>query len=514
MSLEYIIKELNKYFKFNNLENIYKEKEDNDKYSFSVFDYLLEDNTLEIIRTLENNKRKYKINMVIPFEVEESKDGIKKIYETKYKLSNLSFYVQFDSTLYFTIKDNSIMIFKSILNDNDIIDMKKVIESNKNKIKCIIVNEISKNIKKENLINFIIENEIPVYIIENREYKKFIDFFIKGEGASYIKLYENNNYYRQDNLNIFDIIKLTLDNEKEIEETNPIKNMIKNIGKNNYNKILENPYYKTRLCKSYKIGINCKYGNNCNFAHGEEEIREINKIRDYIINNDEEKEKRNQYKKKREKIIKELIDESKNIFDILNIKLTKRFIFDILCMDCIKLDDISNIFFDIKNIFEIFEILSLEYYFNCEYNISNEFLREKILNSFIKLSNDKKGKDIQDNLWIINCFKQIENINYKQQKFSLTDLNLINLFNEKKLLEKFYSSPNVIYDKLLFLSENIIKENNIEYFLENYINMLNRILNNIVEKNIILNNNRNESELNYECLILSKIMQCGYLFRK
>ena len=41
--------------------------------------------------------------------------------------------------------------------------------------------------------------------------------------------------------------------------------------------------------------------------------------------------------------------------------------------------------------------------------------------------------------------------------------------------------------------------------------MLNRILNNIVEKNIILdNNNMNESEQNYECLILSKIMDILY----
>jgi hypothetical protein len=53
-----------------------------------------------------------------------------------------------------------------------------------------------------------VDNNIPIYIIENIEYKKFVEFFIKGNGVNYIKLYNNNQYYSPDNLNIFNIFKL------------------------------------------------------------------------------------------------------------------------------------------------------------------------------------------------------------------------------------------------------------------------------------------------------------------
>jgi hypothetical protein len=42
------------------------------------------------------------------------------------------------------------------------------------------------------------------------------------------------------------------------------------------NKGQHNPRYKTALCKKYLESQSCPYGNKCQFAHGEQELRSMN----------------------------------------------------------------------------------------------------------------------------------------------------------------------------------------------------------------------------------------------
>ena len=42
------------------------------------------------------------------------------------------------------------------------------------------------------------------------------------------------------------------------------------------NKCQHNPRYKTALCKKYLESQSCPYGNKCQFAHGEQELRSMN----------------------------------------------------------------------------------------------------------------------------------------------------------------------------------------------------------------------------------------------
>ena len=42
------------------------------------------------------------------------------------------------------------------------------------------------------------------------------------------------------------------------------------------NKGQNNPRYKTALCKKYKESQSCPYGDKCQFAHGEQDLRTMN----------------------------------------------------------------------------------------------------------------------------------------------------------------------------------------------------------------------------------------------
>ena len=223
---------------------------------------------------------------------------------------------------------------------------------------------------------------------------------------------------------------------------------------------------------------------------------EIEMVRDYLLDkNIIKRQKLNKFNINRQKLENELEYESKNIFTILNIKLSKRLLFYILLRDNIKLSEIENIYVDTNNISYNYEVLGLEYYFNCENNIFNESLLENIRNFFIKLLNDNSRK-LFDNKWIKLYLQQIENINNYQNEFNLSDLNIINLYNEKKLLDKYYLSTNILCDKFLFLSEFILKKDKNGFFVEYYFNIINKLLINLI----------NNSYDNFECSILLKII--------
>ena len=332
MSLEYIEKNINKYFQFNKIKTIYKVKEENNDSIYSLFDFQIKDNILEINRDLEYINKNLKIDLYESIDITDS--DIETIYNETYKLSSLSFIISDENFDYEIINEDSILFIKAI---NDISDISKIIQRNTNKIKVIIINELNDNININDLTNFIKDNKIPIYKIDKSIFKKLIDFFTKGNAAKYKYLYKsdintniNTNITDDNNLNnLFHIYKIKLD-KKEVQEINPIEELIKKMPKTKFNKIKDNELYKTKHCKNYSKDGTCPYQERCIYAHGNDELLEIKKIREYLKTKNEQQEKSVKYDFFRNKLFKELKEESKNLFDILNIKLSKRLIFDIL----------------------------------------------------------------------------------------------------------------------------------------------------------------------------------------
>jgi len=425
MSLEFIEKEINKYFNIYDLQNKNIDLEDNNDSLFSLFNYSIKDRILKINRNHIINKN-FEAYLMLPIIIEylnEENDKIKRMYEETYKLSNLSFFKAENDNIYKIINDNSILFTQTLSKDSDLKDITEQVKLNLNKIRVIIVNEISNNIDQKNLCNFLENYGIPIYIIDKSIYQKIIEFFVRGQGYENIFVHKNNQSNKKDNYNIFTIFKLRLNkNSKKQEENTPIENIIKAMPKNKLNKIKNNPVYKTKLCRNYKYG-NCDLGNRCDFAHGRDEKEEIQFIREYLWSRNEKNEKLTKYENNRNNLYKELKNEYKNLFIILNIKLSERLLFDILNLNSINLSEIENIFKDIDNIANIYEILCLEYYFNLKYNISSELLKEKIPSFFKKLL-DENGKSILDNKLILNFFKNIEKANLRQNFFNIDDFNL------------------------------------------------------------------------------------------
>ena len=499
MSLEYIEKHINKYFQFNNLK-IYKETDNKNESLYSLFNYIIKNNILEIYRNNEYMNNNYKIILNNPIKVENNElyNNIKNIYNKEFKLSSLSFYLTEEMKEYKIIKDNSVMITKSISGDYDLSDINKILENNTNKIKVILVYMISYNINQKSLIDFVNKNNIPIYTIDGNYYEKIIDFFIKGNNANYIFLYKNYQVYKKED-SIFSIFKLDLENNTIIQNNNPIENIIKNMSQYKLDKIKNNSSYKTELCMYYEDG-RCRRKKNCDFAHGDYELDTVERIRDYFRK--EKSEKTIKYEANIKKIFNDIKEESKNLFDILNLKLSKRLIYDILNLKSLKLSDLEYIFKDMNNIAYIYEVLCLEYYFNCEYNIFNKSLKEQLLNYFKKLSEDDK--------WIIFCFKQIEKMNYYQNELNESDFNLSNLNTEKKLLDKYYLCQYIFYDKITFLFEIIYKNNSVDFFVKYCLTVINKLLNNSLNKIERINYIQYNSAENYEFLILSKLINILY----
>ena len=227
-----------------------------------------------------------------------------------------------------------------------------------------------------------------------------------------------------------------------------------------------------------------------------------------MINKNGKEEKIKKYKTNRDKAYNELKNESINIFKILNLKLTKRLIYDILCQNCINFSEIK---IDLEDIIYLYKTLCLEYYYNSIYNISNESLKEKLISLIKKLLNYKEIA-ISENKFFLYFFEQIEKLNNNQQIFNFNDLNLKNQITEEKLLEKFFCQ-NILYDQLLFLIDIINKEEKNETFIKYYFNIIITLLNNIINKKDkidIFKSNEFDSEESYEFLLILKIMNIIY----
>ena len=126
-----------------------------------------------------------------------------------------------------------------------------------------------------------IEPFIPASYIKkpsyNKKYKKDchnIEDFSKNKFDS--KLYQRFNYissrkYSKDSSNLSTSNEDMFENEYYEKNPSPHKS-----NNNNYFKGKASDFkikYKTELCKFYQINGHCKYGDNCAYAHGVENLR-------------------------------------------------------------------------------------------------------------------------------------------------------------------------------------------------------------------------------------------------
>ena len=506
MSLEYLEK-FSALFQLNNIKKIHISENDINKSLYSMFTCKIKDNILKINRNLEFIQKEYSINLQIPIDIKDS--NIENIYGRKYKLYCFSFFLdEPDIGFYKIINENSVLITKSIINDNELSSVINIIEENKNKIKVILVNEINKNeINQKNLCDFISNNGIPIFKLESEEYLKFIEFFIKGNGVQYVHLYDKIEKYKKDDFTIFSIINLKMKKITEIQDTDTMEDSIKSLPENKLLKITNNPFYKSKLCKNYEYDKTCGYNDRCIFAHGFDELQQIQKIREYLFIN--QTKNIDKYETKRNKLFELLVNESKNLFNILNIKLAKRLIFDILFQKCLTLSKVERIYNNIENFLYIYDSLKLEYYFNVKNEISCILLQQNLGKYISKLTNENSQSS---NKWIICNFDQIDKINYEKQ-IRLYDFldNFTNVNNEKILKEKMYFCRNLFYEKFLVISEIISEKNEIEKFIQYYFNIIKIILNDLFNRIKSLDESQYETESILECLLLTVLI--NYLYK-
>ena len=439
MSLELIEDIMDKYFDFNNQSylNIYQEIINEEKSIFDLFNFIIKGDSIGINLKTNNNIKWFKKCLKNP--INNINENIKNIYDNTIKLSNISFYKCHKIYTKELIKDNSVLFTNSINNSNDLLDLSKIIEQNNNKIKVIIVNEINETLVQSNLIEFIYKNLIPIYKLEKKIYNIFISFFIEGNGANYINL---KSLYEQNN-----------NKENKTKEENNIIDIYK-----------------------FDFNIESSSNNNNTFFESKGDNEKKLKI----------------FEKNRNKIYNDLMNETNKIYKLLNIKLIKRLIYDLISLDNITFSEIKNIFNNnIKNIVYIYEVICMEYYFNIQHNISNIFLKQKMQNYLLKLlfKEKKMDIDISSNEWLISFINDYMKNFYK--KFSdykeyLTNFNLsnYNLKNEDKLMTDYLNSyDNVVYDILIFISKkfNLIK--NKEYLIKIFINLFKKIIQNIKLRN-------------------------------
>ena len=372
---------------------------------------------------LSRNKIKWYNNVLeIPINKEENKSKFKEIYNNNDKFSNLSFYKSHNLYVNEIINDDSILFTESIENTNTLEYLVKII--NDKKVKVIFTKEFK--VQEPELEKFIIDNKIPVYIIRNNVYQKFIDFFIEGKGGNYIDI-NTNESNMENSSSIVDIFKLNY----------------------NTNELFKNKKDKKIIFKNDIININSD-------GEIETEDRLLQCCNENIENNEENSLK--QYEINRNKKYTELINDIQSFYGLGNIKIIQRLIYDIICLDLIKLEEIQLISENIEKIIYIIEVLCMEYYFNIRNNIPNQKLKLKLNNYLKKMSNE----------WMKIYFnKYIDDINQNNIK-SLTYTNYLSLYdinrynNEKTLMDNnSYLFKDVLYDKLLFILKECLLLNNI-----------------------------------------------------
>ena len=445
LSLEFIEDKINKILSdsFSNNKNIYKEKDENKNNISNLFNYFIKNNSLGLSLKSRNKIKWYKKGLNTPINLEENSD-LKEIYKDSAIFENVSFY---KSNELYEIKepnDDSILFMES-LNENDLDIIGKIL--NEKKIKSIII--VEQNIEDDKFISFIKEKKIPIYTTYRDKFNKFYNFFIQGIGGNYIDII-NNTSNNENSSSIVDIYKL-------------------NIINNNVDSSIENQ-------------VEIQEKDNSEYIHPlDEEVENGNieqKSNSIIL----------KYEKKRNKKYKELVDDIQNYFCLVNIKLIKRLVYDIICLNSIKISDFTNIF-KIEDIIYILEVLSLEYYFNIKYNLSSVQLKQQIIIYLKTFSNEWKQKYFDE------CIEKIKRNNKSLSYYDNLDLFDIERFNNEKVIMETYDSINdVKYDKLMFILKECIDSNYNDSFINNYLDIIKKILENLINKKMKRRNRYNYSD--------------------
>ena len=387
--------------------------------------------------------KKYNINITFkgcfchPIKEKNRDEFITKIYDKEYILNYLNFY---EYNLIYTddiIQDNSILITESIRNNSTLSKLIKIIQNNQNKIKFIFTKFLNFNDNFNiELANFIKSTKIPVYIIENNLSNIIYEFFVEGKGDifKFSKKKNNVKYY----------YNLLLDYEEKIKAEN---NFAKKEESNNNNQI-QNDSQKIEEKKENEKNANDE--NDENF---------FGSIFNEPSNNIKIDDKKYDFEKKI--IYDRLIKKPYRFFKMGAIKLAKRIIYDIICLNKYSLSEFKNIFGEFENLVNIFNYLCLEYYFNVNVNttkidyfyINNDLLKEKLRRYLLFVSNRKIYNYNDNNEWIITYF------NYLKECLLLSqEGEKYNSKNFDSFLEKFdikNKNKNSSFDKALFCDQNI-----------------------------------------------------------
>ena len=468
MSLEFIENIMNKNLDIYNFchQNIYNNIVNNDiKSLFNLFKFIIKNKSIGIYSKLTNKINWYKNSLNIPIYEINFNQNMKNIYCNYKEFENLSFFKSHQICSNELIKNDSILFSHSIKESNDLSILSKLIEKNKENIKAIFVTNISENISQSDLIAFINSNHIPLYAIKDNVFKTFTDFFIEGKGQNYIYLkddIEQDKYHKNesnDNIDIVDIYK--------------------------FNFSLSTLNEPPDSSSSFKGDIN-----------------------ELII-----------FENNKNKIYEEIINESNIIYNMANIKLIKRLIYEILYIDSIKISEIKIIYNPFKDIIDIFESLCMEYYFNISMDLSNEFLKDKLS----KYLNNILSKDIKND-WLVKYTNYLE---IKNNPLSYLDYlktyNIASLNSEKTLLKQYLNSfNNIAYDKILFLSKYFKFFIEKEYFIILFLDSIKNIIENLIKEKNEKEKNKNEEYVDnvndyatknnnyFETLFLSEIIKILY----
>ena len=331
-----------------------------------------------------------------------------------------------------------------------------------------------------NLLNFQIKEKSICLNLESNDnkqcYNNILDIPINNEkdikdlDKIYINLdFQNISFYKYNYLNeeikikdgecILFINELNDDVKLDFIKNNNIKVIITKEIKMKEEHIIE--FININKIPLYKL--------NYNNDNTELFTKDIEGIKENINNNENsniEYMNNNQYE--------ELLKNQETIFCLGNLKLIKRLIFDILCLDLIEYNDVKNKLNLIEpEIMHILEVLNLEYYFNIKNNFSNEHLKKKLI----------KYMNTLNNIWLQQYLDKYRDIKFDNMLSYEEYLNLFDISennNEKNIYENNLGNyNNVIYDKLLFVLKNCIRNSyNAGLFVEKYFFVLNKILEN------------------------------------
>ena len=361
-------------------------------------------------------------------------NNIKNIYDNQYQISNFLFYNDNDNFKDKQINDNSILFIESLGNEQ-LLNISKIINQNNKIIKVILIKENNINNNQSELVDFIEQNKIPIYELKNiSKENDFIYYFLNNKKLEYINI---STFIKNDNVNF-------RNNRYEDEQNN--------------------------------INIIHKFNNSYKFDFYLEIIKNNHKM-DNNYNN----------------IINEII----NKYKIINIKLIKRLIYEIITSEYIEFSDIKNNIEEMKNIVYIYEVLCMEYYFNNSVNIYDIKLKKNLQKYLLKLlKKDEWLKLYFEHYMVIN---EENFINYKNY---LLNFDISKKNNENRLINKYFNCfSDIIYDKLIFLSKNYTLTND-------KINLIKTLFGVVVK--IIENMKKNMYVGKFKALLLFQVLNTLY----